>query len=209
MRIGVDIDGVLADSLPLWVKELNRYFNKNKRVEEIRLFDICETYDITAGELGKFLDLKGGFLMSEPSPVTGAPHYLSRIKQHHDIYIVTAREVRYERETRGWLERHGMPYNELLLLGSHDKREACLGRNLSVLVEDTLEISLEVSSVGVPVLLMDAPYNQGELPKTVYRKGSWDEIYRMILEEYHQLVLPRPGGQLISRDRVRPGFAKT
>ena len=29
MRIGVDIDGVLANSLPLWVAELNKFFNKN------------------------------------------------------------------------------------------------------------------------------------------------------------------------------------
>lgn len=210
MRVGVDIDGVLADSLPLWVGELNRFFNKNKRVEEIRLFDICATYEITSNELYKFLDLKGKYLMSEPLPVTGAPYYLSRIKQNHDIYIVTAREKRYEHETREWLKRHRLPYNEILLLGSHDKKEACLQRELNVLVEDTLEIGVEVSSVGVPVLLMDAPYNQGKLPRMVYRKHSWDEIYRTLVAESHQLVFPKPGNKLIvNRERNLPGSAET
>jgi len=193
VRIGVDIDGVLADSLPLWVSELNRFFKQNKRVEEIKLFDICRTYDITPGELNTFLDIRGKYLMSAPTPVAGAPHYLGRIKQNHDIYIVTAREGRYEPETREWLERHGFIFDELVLLGSHDKREACLERNLNVLVEDTLEIGIEVSSAGVPVLLMDAPYNQGELPGLVYRKRAWEEIYRAIVAESHKLVPAAPG----------------
>lgn len=191
MRIGVDIDGVLADSLPLWVTELNRFFNKNKRVEEIHLYDICKTYDITTEELYKFLERRGRYLMSAPPPVTGAPYYLSRIKQYHDIYIITAREEQYGLETREWLKKHGLPYDELLLLGSHDKKEACLEKKLHVLVEDTLEIGVEVSAAGVPVLLMDAPYNQGPLPGLVYRKRSWDEVYRAIVAEPQQLVLPR------------------
>lgn len=183
MRIGVDIDGVLADSLPLWINELNRFFNKNKRLEEIHLYDICQTYEITTGELHNFLARKGKYLMSKPLPVIGASHYLSRIKQYHDIYIVTARDELYRRETRGWLKKHGLPYDELLLLGSHEKKEACLEKKLNLLVEDTLEIGIKVSAAGVPVFLMDAPYNQGALPGLVYRKRSWDEIYRSIVAE--------------------------
>lgn len=189
MRIGVDIDGVLADSLPLWVNELNRFFSKNKLVEEIHLYDICRTYEITTHELHQFLARKGKSLMSEPLPVPGASYYLSRIKQYHDIYIVTAREELYGRETRGWLKKYHLPYDELLLLGSHEKKEACLEKKLNVLVEDTLEIGVKVSAAGVPVFLMDAPYNQGVLPGLVYRKRSWDEIYRSIVADPGKLVI--------------------
>lgn len=184
MRIGVDIDGVLADSLPLWIEELNRFFNKNRRLEEINLYDICQTYGITTTELDDFLVQKGRFLMSAPLPVTGASQYLCKIKQNHQIYIVTAREEQYGPETRAWLNRHGLPYDELLLLGSHEKKETCLAKNLNILVEDTLEIGLKVSAAGVPVLLMDAPYNQGPLPKLVYRARSWDEVYQNIAAEF-------------------------
>ena len=189
MKIGVDIDGVLANSLPLWVAELNKFFNKNKRVEEIHLYDIYNTYEITPGELNLFLERRGRYLMNAPAPVTGASYYLGRIKQHHEICIITARDKKYSRETQGWLKKHGLPYDELLLLGSHDKKESCLERNLKVLVEDTLEIGVEVSAAGIPVLLMDAPYNQGALPKLVYRKNSWDEIYRTIVNEPLKLAV--------------------
>lgn len=183
MRIGVDIDGVLADSLPVWVNELNSFFNKNKRVEDIHLYDICETYKITEEALYKFLEHKGNYLMSAPPPVTDASYYLNRIKQNHEVFIVTARDNIYGQETIHWLKKHSFPYDKLFLLGSHEKKEVCLENGLRVLVEDTLEISLEVSAAGVPVLLMDAPYNQGKLPGLIYRKRSWAEIYSALLTE--------------------------
>ena len=55
MKIGVDIDGVLANSLPLWVTELNKFFNKNKQLEEIHLYDIHKTYGVSFIELKLFL----------------------------------------------------------------------------------------------------------------------------------------------------------
>lgn len=185
MRVGVDIDGVLADSLPLWVKELNNYFRQNKSLQEIQLQDICRTYEITAKELQGFLHGRGRFLMTSPPPFAGASYYLNQLKKDHSVFIVSARDERYGKETRDWLYKNNLPYDEILLLGSHDKREACLKKDLNVMIEDTLKISVEVSTVGVPVLLMDAPYNQGALPETVYRTHSWQEIYRAIADEPH------------------------
>ena len=184
MRIGVDIDGVLADSLPLWVTELNKFFNKNKRVEDIHLYEIHKTYEITPDDLELFLDRKGRFLMSEPAPVPGSSYYLGRLKQFYEICIITARDKKYYQETLDWLNKNSLPYDDLLLLGSHEKKEYCLEKDLKVLVEDTLEIGIKVSAAGIPVLLMDAPYNRcGTLPELVYRKHSWEEVYRALVSE--------------------------
>lgn len=189
MRIGVDIDGVLADSLSLWVKELNIYFDKNVRVEDFHLYDIRKTYDLAVHEIERFIELKGRDLMVKSPPLPGAPYYLSRIKKHHDVYIITARDGRYRNDTEQWLEKHGLPYDGLFLLGSHEKKEICLERKLHVMVEDTLEIGKKISSAGIPVLLMDAPYNRGSLPGLVYRKRSWEEIYRFIMKPGRNMFL--------------------
>jgi uncharacterized HAD superfamily protein len=190
MKIGVDIDGVLANSLPLWVTELNKFFNKNKRLEDIHLYEIHKTYEITAADFEIFLERKGSLLMSKPVPVTGSSYYLGRLKQQHEICIISARDKKYFQETHSWLEKNGLPYDELLLLGSHEKKEFCLEKNLKVLVEDTLEIGIKVSAAGIPVMLMDAPYNRGDLPELIYRKHSWEEIYRALSAE----PLEFPGG---------------
>ncbi|MDD4335443.1 MAG: hypothetical protein PHY77_07540 [Desulfotomaculaceae bacterium] len=180
MKIGVDIDGVLANSLPLWVTELNKFFNKNKQLEDIHLYEIHKTYGITFNELKLFLERKGRFLMNEPAPIAGSSYYLGKLKQQHEICIITARDKKYYRETYNWLKKNNLPYDELLLLGSHEKKEFCLEKGLKVLIEDTLEIGIKVSAAGIPVLLMDAPYNCGALPELVYRKHSWEEIYRTL-----------------------------
>jgi|GEM_PF-594469 uncharacterized HAD superfamily protein len=191
VRIGVDIDGVLADSLSLWINELNSYFKKDKRVEQIRILDICEIYEVTQEELSGFLARRGRYLMTKPTPITGASKYLGMIKKYHDIYIVTARDEGFRQETVDWLRKHNLPYDELILLGSHEKKEACLSRNINVLVEDTLEIGVKVSSAGVPVLLLDAPYNQGTLPDLIHRVYSWFDVYRTIVVEPHLLNRPK------------------
>jgi len=186
MRVGVDIDGVLADSLPLWVKELNIYFRQNKSLQEMQLQDVCSSYEITREDFQGFLLDRSRFLMTSPAPLEGASYYLNQLKKAHDIFIVSARDEKFGVETRDWLHKYSLPYDEILLLGSHDKREACLTNDLNVLVEDTLKISVEVSEAGVPVLLMDAPYNQGILPGLVYRTHSWQDIYRTIADEPHR-----------------------
>jgi len=180
LRIGVDIDGVLADSLPLWTRELNNFFGKNKTVEGIHLYDICQTYGITQEELDEFIKIKGRYLMTAPPPVKGATQFLPRLKEQHEIFIITARNKRYEGETVSWLRKYGIPYDELVLLGSHDKREACLCNGVQLMIEDTLEVTLKVITAGVPVLLLDAPYNRGALPSLAVRVRSWEEIYRAI-----------------------------
>ncbi|MCG9966485.1 hypothetical protein L9W92_00235 [Pelotomaculum terephthalicicum JT] len=186
MRVGVDIDGVLADSLPLWVRELNRFFNKNKQVEEVHLYDIIQTFNITPVELKAFIEQRGRFLMSAPCPVKDAAHYLSRIKKYHNIYIITARKEVYRRETQAWLQQYGMLYDELLLIGSYEKDDTCLKIGLDVMVEDTLEVGLKLSAVGIPVILIDAPYNRGDLPELIHRRYSWLEIYKTLVTESQQ-----------------------
>jgi len=180
LRIGVDIDGVLADSLPLWTKELNSYFGKNKKVEDLHLYDICQTYGINQRQLDEFIRLKGRYLMTAPPPVKGSTQFLPKIKEKHEIFIITARNKKYEGETVSWLKKCGIPFDELILLGSHDKREACVCNGVGVMIEDTLEVSVKVTAGGVPVLLLDAPYNRGALPEKVLRVRSWEEIYRAI-----------------------------
>lgn len=183
MRVGVDIDGVLADSLPLWVQELNRFFNKNKLVEEVHLYDLTRTFNVSPAEINEFIKLKGRFMMSAPCPMPGAAQYLNLIKRHHLIYIITARKEKYRQETESWLRRHDMVYDELFLTGSYNKAEICLKNKLDVMIEDTLEVGLELNTAGIPVILLDAPYNRRELPESICRSYSWDEIHRTLVTD--------------------------
>ena len=84
--------------------------------------------------------------------------------------------------TQDWLNKHGFVYNSLLLVGSHDKRAVCKENDISLVIEDSMENAKLISTEGIPVLLMDAPYNRGLLPPLIDRKKSWPEICETILD---------------------------
>ena len=180
MRVGVDIDGVLADSLTLWVNELNTYFNKNKLFEEIHLYDLAQTFELEHDQIMGFVKEKGQYMMSSPCPIPNAAHYLEKIKEEHYVAIVTARQEMYREVTEAWLGRHGMSYDDLFMIGTHQKQETCLRQGLQVMIEDTLEVGADLSAAGIPVLLLDAPYNRRALPKLVTRLYNWEEIYQTL-----------------------------
>lgn len=176
MRIGIDIDGVIADTLPLLVAELNNFFNRNIRPRDVTSYNILDVYDIEAGKLEEFASSRKNILTEAPEPVPGAVPCLNRLKEHACLFLVSARNPELRTLTEKWLQKHGVPRDELILLGSHDKVDTCVRLGLDVLVEDSRKNALQVSARGIRVLLLDAPYNRGALPPLVKRCLSWDEI---------------------------------
>jgi len=184
MRIGVDIDGVIADTFPLLVRELNEYFKTDLALQDINDYNIFKVYGLTEAEMLKFLKDKEPALMEGPALKNGAAEYLRALSQKHTIYLVSARYEKYRPQTEKWLQKHAIPYHVLILLGTHDKREVCNRMAVDVFIEDSLKNVHQLSSCGIPVLLFDAPYNQGELPPLVRRCSSWEEIFALI-EQWH------------------------
>lgn len=105
------------------------------------------------------------------------------------IVLITARPAwQYKRlhaDTRDWLEENNIPYD--LLLFNKDKAEAIYERIFparpTYFIEDRDKHCIEIAAIGVPVLLLDYPYNQsvaeGEL---ITRVADWTEIVKLVLE---------------------------
>lgn len=183
MRIGVDIDGVIADTFPLLVRELNAYFKASFSLQDIFDYNIFKVYGLSETEVFLFLSERERALMEDPAVKEGAVAHLALLSPKHEIYLVSARYEKYRPETERWLQKHGVPYRELILLGSHDKRGICTMLAVDLFIEDSLKNARQLSSCGIPVLLLDAPYNRGELPPLVRRCSSWEEIFRLIEKE--------------------------
>lgn len=180
MRIGVDIDGVIADTFPLLVQELNAYFAVRFELKHVYDYDIYNVYGITPEEVDQFNRDKGNILIEDPLPLEGAIYYLNLLSKEHIISLVSARSDRYYKQTEKWLQQYSISYDHLLLLGQHDKREICTRLAVDLFIEDSLKNALQLSGCGIPVILLDAPYNQGCLPEGVVRRYNWEEIYRTV-----------------------------
>lgn len=180
MQIGVDIDGTLGDLLGLSVNILNKKLNRNVTVEEVYDYDLAKVFGISKEEIIGYFTGHEHLLFDTMMPLDEAPHFLSLMYQDHRIIIVTARPPRQEVETRRWLEQHGLPFHQLVMLGNHDKHQSASQLALDLLIDDRLQTALDVTAQGIPVILIDAPHNRGDLPAGVTRCRRWFEVYRVV-----------------------------
>lgn len=180
MQIGIDIDGVLADVLSSWVKELNFYFNQDKKKEDIFDYRFEVVYNVSWEEMDKFFRENQQVLLSNLSPIEKAHEVLEQLSKHHEIILITARPNIYRDITEKWLRDHSIPYHKIIFTNFQAKTKYCLDNKINLFIEDSLENAIVISEVGIPVLLFDAPYNRRDLPKFVFRKFNWDEILEFI-----------------------------
>jgi uncharacterized HAD superfamily protein len=157
MKIGIDIDDVLADSLPHYTRAFNQRFGLQIDLSDAawRIFDRFPR--ISHQEADDFFSelIEAGFFSSRPLLPGAKEAVESLAKEGHRLFIITGRAPQDEAVTKGWLARVG-------LLSRFD-------------AEDELAVATAVAETAIPVLLFDRPWNQGVLPGNVRRVRSWTE----------------------------------
>ena len=84
--------------------------------------------------------------------------------------------------TKVWLEKYNIQYDKLILTNTFDsseKAKVCLENNISIMIDDSSRIQLEVDKTRVTALLMDTPYNRQT--DSLKRVHNWKEIYDFII----------------------------
>ncbi|MDR3270494.1 MAG: hypothetical protein LBT32_03115 [Peptococcaceae bacterium] len=179
MRIGIDIDGVVSDSYPLWMRELNGRFQKN--ITTLERYELHLVYNIPPEEFTGFFVQNREMLLGDPQPVRGAQAGIESILGWgHEIIYVTARRPEEEDLTKAWLLKHGFPYERVLFSNLGGKEKMALQWGMRLFIEDYLVNASKISQRGVPVLLLDTTYNRGDLPSGVTRCRDWSEILQVI-----------------------------
>jgi len=129
-------------------------------------------------------------------PMPGAREAVTYLRQFHDLHIVTNRAESFREATLADAVRHfdnpfagmhfangfgadpGMP--------KRPKSAPCKAIGASVLIEDAPSHAREVAACGIPVLMLDRPWNRKETPPGVTRVRSWEEAVRWIDRHAHQ-----------------------
>ncbi|MDE2179623.1 MAG: hypothetical protein KGJ40_02095 [candidate division NC10 bacterium] len=190
MKIGIDLDDVLADSLPQYLQAFNERFGF-----EVGLADaawrIADRFpQIPRQEADDFFSelIADGFFSSR-SLIPHAKEAIEALADDgHDLYIITGRTPRDERITMDWLTRVGvLSHFEAVVHRTRDpverhKADVAAGLELGLFIEDELAVALAVADAAIPVLLFDRPWNQSPLPSNVRRVESWHEALTRIAD---------------------------
>lgn len=179
----MDIDGVVADSFPVFLKEINEYYGKNITI--IDHYDMAKVFNVPWEEMRFFFEENMEHLYKSPKPVSGAVSGIySLLEKGHEIIYVTARTCGAQEEaTCRWFDAHKIPKEKIVFAGGTSKTQAVKDFSIDIFVEDFIDNALDIASLGIPVLLLDSPYNQAVLPPNIIRCYSWKEIMDNI-EQY-------------------------
>lgn len=179
LNICVDIDGTMTDPY-CWLDYANRYFNKNVKVEEIRVYEINEVMGVSESDFSEFYGTHGPEMHLNAPLRDNVENVLEQINRNHNIFYVTARDNRMTDATKKWFEANKLPKNKLYMLGSHYKVDKAKELGCDIFIEDRYENAVQLANEGIRVLLIDCNYNRFPLIDGITRVFSWDEILEKI-----------------------------
>lgn len=185
-KIGFDLDDVLLNFSDSLRGHMNQKYGKSIKREDLTTFYIEEIFGITSDDSRSVID---SFFFhddhAQSLPMDGAQKVVEKLSANNKLYIITAKPSSLEKHTAEWLEEYFPAMFEKVHFANffdtkekrRKKSEICIELGIEIFIDDSIDNAHDVSSVGIPVLLFDAPWNQtDELPPLVTRVRSWEEI---------------------------------
>lgn len=187
LRIGMDVDDVLVESLPEYLRLFEQYFGHRVPVAEAAWEVFRRFPQIPQDRLDGFfahLD-RINFLASRPVYPEAVVAVRRLAAQGHRLIVVTGRFVTHESYTRQLLAGAGIldAFSALVHRDGEPtqtyKARTAKVWGLDLLVDDELHVAACVAP-AVPVLLMDRPWNREPLPAGVTRVSGWDQVLAFV-----------------------------
>lgn len=171
----VDIDDVLGYLGQLLNASLNTMTDRSVPFEHWSHFRFFEFYGIGVEQfLNHIIDEQ---LLTTMLPCEGAQQALAAIQQAgSDVVLITARGYHPQAEavTLEWLDRHGMPFDDLIVVPEGQSKGEVAKRHypkgFSVMIDDNASNLDSMKSFGLvqQTVLVDQPWNRSRVD---YRHG--------------------------------------
>jgi uncharacterized HAD superfamily protein len=171
MKIGIDIDNVIANTFIDLAMKFNQYMGKEMAAEEVVRVMRKEKFKMYGYWFVTWRDK----LLTQVTPIAGASATLKKWHKDHHIVLVTSRQSMFNRQTKDWLKFHDMPYHELhhsKELKKHLKAPDC-----DIFLEDNIDECEVLADHVEKVYLFDQPWNRREHnKKNIHRVKGWEEL---------------------------------
>lgn len=170
MKIGIDMDGVIIDTINFISREFTETFGSKVTPGDI-------VYGLNRLEgADRMFEEKGEYLLCSLDPMEHAVEAINSLGARHEIHIVSARFRMHYDATLEWIRKHGIKADEIIFTEGGGKADICIRNGIDLLIEDSLSNALEVSAAGIPVILLSTEYNRAEVPDNISYCDSWSDI---------------------------------
>jgi len=188
MNIGVDIDGVLADNNKFIVDHTIKYFaDRGKPIVNAKSYSIKEMFGLSEKDASDYFRISASNYINNIDVMQDAKDVIEKLKKDgHKIIINTARPL--TSETLEWLKHHGIMYDEFASSRHYNGCKLVVAKKyaLDVHIDDAVD-EIKLLSPRIPVIIFDTPYNTDVNINNTYRARNWNDIYKIISEEFNNV----------------------
>jgi 5'(3')-deoxyribonucleotidase len=167
LRIGIDIDGVLADFTSSYIRELDRL---NNTITDIGPKDIKEWHferqhwpQEVVEQFWNTVAREGYFWRGLDRLTENDPYYVSDLIERHDVYFVSKRPLTVKAATEAWMYDHyGWGQRLPTVVLSNHKGHVAYGLELDIMFDDKPANLQDIMhhSPKTDLYLISQPWNQ-------------------------------------------------
>ena len=175
MKIAVDLDGVLAESMLVWCDRANKEFGTNLSIKDLDSWSWWKRFPISKDDFYRILDESWDDWREIPPTEPEIAEKVARIEKFGDLDIVTGRSKRTVEAARSWVVNQKVRYRSFVrVLGWRDK----ILLDYDVYIDDAPDLMPLIShSPTAWGVLYERPWNRSviDMPKVLKAK-SWRQV---------------------------------
>lgn len=181
MKVGLDFDGVIADSQKLKSQIAKKIYGLNISPDIFKKEIVVKDKKILSHERYREIqkltfNREWGMSMEA---VEGVSEYFKKLLAENNVKIITTRGKPESEIAVEWMVKNGLPIPEIIPVGyGVEKTEACKG--LDVYVDDDFDKLHPLAGIVQYRLLFSWLYNEGVSEEGIIRIMSWKELYDFV-----------------------------
>ncbi|MBI2184387.1 MAG: hypothetical protein HYU39_05445 [Thaumarchaeota archaeon] len=157
LKIALDIDGVLADSMMLWTRVFNQTYSRHLTTSQMGTWNFWSELGLTRRQFQEIFTKIWEDWTHLPPTEPEISEKVRRLSQYGGIDIVTGRTEDTAEYAEKWLSMQKVPYGKLYLMPGNTTK---LDSGHDIYVDDSPLIASEAPVVQRKILLYNQPWNR-------------------------------------------------
>lgn len=185
-RFGIDIDGTVTCPGTL-IPHINKEYKVNITLDDVIEYDFLSAfpYPIDRNQFNTWFKENEPSMYAASELASNAKSILTDWQNRYELYYISARGMNVMDVTSNWFTQHGIPYDHIELIGSHDKITVAKKHGVHAFFEDKHDNAVMIAEeLKIPVILFNTPYNQLAVPTNVVRVNNWLEANDWISRKF-------------------------
>lgn len=184
MKIGVDVDNTITNTMPILKAYCRRYndevIKRNLEMNE-KGYSSRTLYNWTPEENLVFCNKYLQEIVLQADIKENAREIIEKIKNEgNEIYIISARSeptfIDPYNVTKGFLDRNNIVYDKIIV-NCEDKYTYCKENGIDLIMDDEPQNVNPISEI-IPVIVFEGLQNEDCKGENVIKVNTWKEVYK-------------------------------